>query len=133
MHASPDPGLAFPYRRLSCGDWWDEDAASPKYNRFVALSCGATAAFGGDSEALWRTIPAYDYLAVIDDYTSPAVPGRGSGIFLHVSTGQPTVGCVSLATGALLEVLRSLAPAEKPAIAIGTVASLGRITGPQNL
>ena len=28
--------------------------------------------------------------------TDPVVPGRGSGIFFHVSTGRPTLGCVSL-------------------------------------
>src|SRR6478752_8989676 len=29
---APDPGVRFRYRRLVCGDWWDEDPASPTYN-----------------------------------------------------------------------------------------------------
>jgi L,D-peptidoglycan transpeptidase YkuD (ErfK/YbiS/YcfS/YnhG family) len=48
------------------------------------------------------------------------VPGRGSGIFLHVSRGNPTVGCVSLPEGQLLTILRWLRPAKSPLIVIGT-------------
>jgi L,D-peptidoglycan transpeptidase YkuD (ErfK/YbiS/YcfS/YnhG family) len=36
--------------------------------------------------------------AVIDYNRSPAVPGKGSAFFLHVSTGKPTTGCVFLPT-----------------------------------
>ena len=37
---APRPrGLRQRYRRLRCGDWWDEDPASPRYNRFVVVPC----------------------------------------------------------------------------------------------
>jgi L,D-peptidoglycan transpeptidase YkuD (ErfK/YbiS/YcfS/YnhG family) len=53
---------------------------------------------------------AYRYAAVIDfNYRRP-VYGRGAGIFLHVQTGGPTAGCVSLREGALLAVLRWMRP-----------------------
>ena len=42
--------------------------------------------------------------------TAPAVPGRGSGIFLHVGTGQATHGCISLPRQELLRLLRRLRP-----------------------
>ena len=131
--ALADPGLAYSYRRLVCGDWWDEDARSPAYNQFVQLPCGATPSFGGGSEALWRTLPAYDYFAVINYNAAPVVKGRGSAIFLHVSTGAPTIGCVSLPAAALLLVLRSLSPAMHPLIAIGTAATLATLRARQNL
>ena len=50
----PDPGgLHYRYHRLVCGDWWDEDPYSARYNRFVHVPCGVAPGFGGDSEALW--------------------------------------------------------------------------------
>jgi ADP-ribose pyrophosphatase YjhB (NUDIX family) len=53
---------------------------------------------------------AYRYAAVIDfNYRRP-VYKRGSGIFLHVQTGRPTRGCVSLRERDLLAVLRWLRP-----------------------
>jgi len=54
------------------------------------------------------------------------VPGRGSGIFLHASTGRPTLGCVSLPVPQLVAVLRWLRPASKPLIVIGTTAQMAR-------
>jgi L,D-peptidoglycan transpeptidase YkuD (ErfK/YbiS/YcfS/YnhG family) len=50
---------------------------------------------------------------------SPIVPGRGSGIFLHVQMPRPTNGCISLRRASLLRVLRWLSPASKPRIVIG--------------
>jgi L,D-peptidoglycan transpeptidase YkuD (ErfK/YbiS/YcfS/YnhG family) len=54
------------------------------------------------------------------------IPGRGSGIFLHASTGRPTLGCVALALPNLLIVLRSLRPELEPLIAVGTADQLAR-------
>jgi L,D-peptidoglycan transpeptidase YkuD (ErfK/YbiS/YcfS/YnhG family) len=111
-----DPGVAFRYHRLVCGDWWDEDPASAAYNTFRHVTCGGRPAFGGASEALWRIAPQYRYFAVIEYNAHPVVPGRGSAIFLHVSTGHPTTGCVSLPQAQLLRVLRWLRPSARPAI-----------------
>ena len=41
---------------------------------------------------------------------APAVPGRGSGIFLHDDTGHATNGCISLPRTELLQLLRRLRP-----------------------
>lgn len=106
----PNPGVAFRYHRLTCGDWWDEDPRSAAYNRFVHVACGSEPAFGGDSEALWRIVPQYRYFAVIEYNAAPVVRGRGSAIFLHVSDGSPTAGCVSLPEAQLVHVLRWLRP-----------------------
>jgi L,D-peptidoglycan transpeptidase YkuD (ErfK/YbiS/YcfS/YnhG family) len=109
--SAPDPGLSgLAYHRLVCGDWWDEDPASPTYNTFRHVACGTQPSFGGASEALWRITPQYRYFAVIEYNARPVVPARGSAIFLHVSTGRPTAGCVSLPEGTLLRVLRWLRP-----------------------
>lgn len=120
----PNPGVRYAYRRIVCGDWWVEDPKSPYYNRFRHVPCGTKPPFRTTSEDMSRSPRAYRHLAVIDFNTHPIVPGRGSGIFLHVSTGLATLGCVSLPLAQLVRTLRWLDPAASPAIAIGTRASL---------
>jgi L,D-peptidoglycan transpeptidase YkuD (ErfK/YbiS/YcfS/YnhG family) len=102
-----NPGVALAYHRLACGDWWDEDPRSPTYDEFRHVACGRAPPFGRGSEALWRATVAYRYLAVIE-YNAARVPGRGSGIFLHVDTGHATNGCVSLPRADLVRTLRWL-------------------------
>ena len=114
----PNPGVAYQYHRLVCGDWWDEQPSSPLYNHFVHVPCGAKPNFGGGSEALWETVPSYNYFAVIAYNRHPIVPGKGSAIFLHVSAGQPTAGCVSIPVTDLLRILRALRPNMNPLIDI---------------
>jgi L,D-peptidoglycan transpeptidase YkuD (ErfK/YbiS/YcfS/YnhG family) len=114
----PDPGVHLRYHRLTCGDWWDEDPGSATYNSFRHVACGVTPPFGAGSEALWRATVAYREFAVIEVNTRPAVPGRGSGIFLHDSTGAPTNGCVSLPRAQLLRLLGRLRPGASIAISV---------------
>ena len=121
---APNPGVRYPYRRIVCGDWWVEDPRSPFYNRFHHVKCGAKPPFTVTSEDLSRSPTAYRHFAVIGYNADPIVPGRGSGIFLHASTGRPTLGCVSFPLPKLLRTLRWLRPSSVPLIAIGTRASL---------
>jgi L,D-peptidoglycan transpeptidase YkuD (ErfK/YbiS/YcfS/YnhG family) len=121
---TPNPGgLHYAYHRLVCGDWWDEDPYSPRYNRFVHVRCGVTPAFASWSEALWTETLAYPYFAVMQFNMNPIVGGTnapGSGIFLHSWVGGATEGCVALRQPQLLEVLRWLKPSARPVIEIGT-------------
>lgn len=121
---APDPGVRFRYHRVVCGDWWVEDSRSRWYNRFKHVRCGSSPPFRVTSEDMSRSPTAYRHLAVIAYNRNPIVPGRGSGIFLHVSTGRPTLGCVSLPLARLLATLRWLDPASKPLIVIGTKAEI---------
>jgi L,D-peptidoglycan transpeptidase YkuD (ErfK/YbiS/YcfS/YnhG family) len=128
----PEPsGLHYAYHRLVCGDWWDEDPYSPRYNQFVALHCGSAPSFASWSEALWTETVAYPYFAVIDFNTDPIRRGPGapgSGIFLHSWVDGPTAGCVALHADALLRLLRWLRPAAHPVIEIGTDGEVGLTT-----
>ncbi len=121
---APNPGVRYPYHRIACGDWWVEDPSSPSYNRFRHVPCGSTPPFRVTSEDLSRSPTAYRHFAFIRYNADPVVPGRGSGIFLHASTGRPTLGCVSLPLAQLVTVLRWLRPAAGPLIVIGTVAQI---------
>jgi L,D-peptidoglycan transpeptidase YkuD (ErfK/YbiS/YcfS/YnhG family) len=120
----PDPGVHYPYRHVVCGDWWVEDPRSPYYNRFHHVPCDTTPPFRVTSEDMAASPTAYRHLAFIRYNANPVVPGRGSGIFLHVSTGRPTLGCVSLPLPELTKTLRWLRPASDPRIAIGTRAMI---------
>ena len=123
-------GLHERYHRFVCGDWWDEDPYSARYNRFVHVACGSTPAFASWSEALWTDTRSYRYLAVIDFNENPTVRGPdapGSGIFLHAWMYGPTQGCVALPVPELVAVMRWLNPAEHPVIEIGTRAEVGRV------
>jgi L,D-peptidoglycan transpeptidase YkuD (ErfK/YbiS/YcfS/YnhG family) len=120
----PNPGVHYQYHRLVCGDWWDEQSTSAFYNHIVHVPCGTAPNFSGDSESLWQILPSYDYLAVIAYNRHPIVPGRGSAIFLHVSSGRPTAGCVSIPVADLLRVLRALRPNLRPLIDITPVQLL---------
>lgn len=115
----PDPGVHLRYHRLRCGDWWDEDPASPTYNTFRQLACGASPPFHATSEALWRASVAYRELAVIEFNMHPAIPGRGSAIFLHDDRGHATNGCVSIARPNLIRLLQRLRAGATISISVG--------------
>jgi L,D-peptidoglycan transpeptidase YkuD (ErfK/YbiS/YcfS/YnhG family) len=123
---APDPGVQYPYHRLACGDWWDEDPASPAYNTFQHVSCGTTPPFGGGSEALWQETTAYPSFAVVDYNTRPVVAGAGSGIFIHADIGGPTDGCVSLPLPELDQLLTWLRPTADPLVVLGPGAEVVR-------
>ena len=126
---SPSPGVSYPYVRLRCGDWWVEDSKSPAYNTFQRIGCGRKPPFKVTTPDLSTSPRAYAQLAVVEYNMHPVVPGRGSGIFLHVQVGKATSGCVSLHRPALVHVLRWLDPGAGPQIAIGTAASLRQARG----
>ena len=113
-----DPGVRYRYRRIVCGDYWVEDPSSPSYNRFRHVPCGQSPPFRVTGERLWQATTAYRHFAVIEFNANPVVAGRGSGIFLHASTGAPTNGCVSLPLAQLRQVLRWLRPEASPRIQI---------------
>ncbi len=121
-----NPGTAYPYHRLVCGDWWDEDPTSAGYNTFQHLPCGEAPPFGGGSEALWTETAAYPSFAVIEFNTGPVIAYAGSAIFLHADIGVPTAGCVSLPLAELDRALRWLAPGLRPAIVMGPITEITR-------
>jgi L,D-peptidoglycan transpeptidase YkuD (ErfK/YbiS/YcfS/YnhG family) len=123
---APNPGVHYPYHRLVCGDWWDEDPTTAAYNTFQHVPCGTQPPFGGGSEALWQETTAYAHFAVIAYNAGPIVPGRGSAIFLHADIGGPTNGCVSLPLDELDRVLRWLRPGDAPLVVIGSAPEIRR-------
>lgn len=116
-----NPGVRYAYHRLVANDWWDENPDSPTYNTFRHSATNP----GRASEALWTVHTAYQYFAFLT-FNVPPVPGKGSAIFLHVGTGGPTAGCVSLAKADLIRVLDWLDPARSPRIVLSPDADLSK-------
>lgn len=122
----PDPGVRYAYRDITGrAIVWDDDPASPRYNLWTDTT---ELPAGNDPEPMYN-IPAYNHGAVIA-YNTARTPGLGSAIFLHVSTGGPTAGCVALPQGQLVDILRWLDPAARPRIVMGTVAEVTTRVGP---
>lgn len=96
-----NPGIPQGWFRVDGDDVWVDDPDSALYNTHQTEPADGR---WSSAEQLANP-PAYDYAQVIG-YNESRRPGRGSAIFLHVATGGPTAGCVSLPVSALLEVMR---------------------------
>ncbi|HWD59094.1 MAG TPA: L,D-transpeptidase family protein [Stellaceae bacterium] len=100
------PHTALPLAALDPHDGWCDDPADPRYNEAVTLPYPAS------HEELWRADGLYDLIVVIGYNTAPAVPGRGSAIFLHCAAPNfaGTEGCIAIAREALISLLSLLGP-----------------------
>lgn len=117
-----NPGVRYAYHRIGVDDWWNENPDSPNYNSFEHTPTNP----GGGSEALWTETVAYRHFAVVR-YNIPVTGhARGSGIFLHVGTGNATAGCISLPRSDLVRVLNWLDPAKAPQIVLSPDSALSR-------
>ena len=109
-----NPGTKMPYFQSTKQDWWDANPKSPTYNQHVKQDKSP----GGDSENLYDSGPVYDY-AVNINHNPNRTPGDASAMFLHVTDGKPTWGCVATEREAMVNILKWLDPAKKPKITIG--------------
>ncbi len=118
----PNPGTKMPYFQATSQDWWDEDASSPTYNTHVRSATNPSSI----TENLYDSGPVYDY-AVNIAVNPQRIPGKVSGIFLHVTDGSPTWGCVAIGREEMKSILTWLDPAASPRITIG-VGSPGLVS-----
>lgn len=102
----PPPRTAMPVTALNPHDGWCDDPADRLYNQQIRQPYAAS------FEMLWRTDEVYDVIVVLGHNDSPAVPGKGSAIFMHVATRDyaSTAGCVALARKDLLAILEDCDP-----------------------
>ena len=97
------PTTELPVLELKSNDGWCNDPTHQSYNQPVTLPYAAS------HEKLWRADPIYDIIVIIGHNSAPAVPFRGSAIFLHVAKAsfEPTEGCIAVDLMDLLEILRT--------------------------
>ena len=96
------PETALPASAIGRDDGWCDAPGDARYNQQVQLPYAASA------ETLYREDGLYDVIVPLGYNDAPVVAGAGSAIFLHVARVDlaPTEGCVALALGDLLAVLR---------------------------
>jgi L,D-peptidoglycan transpeptidase YkuD (ErfK/YbiS/YcfS/YnhG family) len=103
------------YRQATDHDAWDERPESPTYNQWVSgeAAKGLTERLGADSELMRVCI-------VVDYNRWPAVPWKGSAIFIHRAypDGSGTLGCIGFEKDDLDWLLATLDPAKKPRVVI---------------
>jgi L,D-peptidoglycan transpeptidase YkuD (ErfK/YbiS/YcfS/YnhG family) len=120
--AYSDPGTALPYFKTDAADWWVSQVG-PLYNTHQHCASGCGFSLGSPNEHLAYELPYYKYGVVID-YNTRNAPGgvrqgAGSAIFLHVTDGNATAGCVAIPQADLVSIMKWLTPATHPRILIG--------------
>lgn len=108
-----NPGTRLPFFKVDKYDWWNGDSTSPGYNTRYRGVTGPP-----NSEHLIDYGKAYWYSVVID-YNTERIPYAGAAFFLHVATGEPTGGCVSVSEADMVRIMRWLEPGQSPVISIG--------------
>lgn len=103
------------YRQINNNDYWVDDSNSKYYNQWVDIT--KVKKDWKSSEHLISEKVAYKYGVVVNYNTNPIIPGKGSAIFLHVSTNGPTAGCISVNENTMVNILRVLKPNAKIVIA----------------
>ncbi len=91
------------YTKLTEDEYWVDDGESKYYNTMVRKS-EADEEWKSAEHLVEETV-AYAYACNID-YNTQRVPGSGSAIFLHCSTGRPTAGCVSVPQDVMIQLLQ---------------------------
>lgn len=138
-----DPGTALPYRQFDRTDAWTYNPRYPlTYNVFQNVD-RSWSSYGDYVERLWSYGSQYDYVSVLDynlpegpittgpdgirRTSRPADTRAGGGIFLHVTNGKVTAGCIAIPEATMRQVLRWLDPNREPVIVIGTESAINRM------
>ncbi len=131
-----NPGTSLRYVQVDRNDAWTYNPKVPStYNVFQTVD-RTWNSYEDYVEHLWSYGRQYDYVAVLDynlpegpitkgaagvrRTSQPADTNAGGGIFLHVTDGGPTAGCIAVGHGEMRSILQWLDPAESPVIVIGT-------------
>lgn len=96
------PRTTLPLRRITGALVWSDDPRDPNYNQPVPAGHRLS------HEKLRRGDRLYDLVLVLDINRHPALPGRGSALFIHRwrRPHYPTAGCIGLSPTHLLWLVR---------------------------
>ena len=130
----PDPGASLKYTKVDSDDAWTYNPRVPSTYNIFQTSNKKWLSYGNYVERLTTYGKQYNYVAVVD-FNLPkgkitqganginrtdesANTARGGGIFLHVSNGKNTAGCIAVPQKFMKNVLRWLDPKKNPVIVI---------------
>lgn len=104
-----NPGTRISFRDITDNDYWVDDSNSLLYNTWQVGPVN-----GRWSSAEKMNIAPYNYGFVIN-YNTERIPGKGSAIFFHVSSGY-TAGCTGTSQENVIQILKWLDPSKNPVI-----------------
>ena len=129
-----DPGTRMPYVKFDRNDAWTYNPQSPSTYNLFQTADRSWRSFGDNVEWLWRYGSQYNYVAVLDynlpkgevrtgadgvrRAENPADTTKGGGIFLHVSNGKVTAGCIAIPEAEMAKVMRWIDPAKQPVVVV---------------
>lgn len=129
-----DPGTAMHYVAIDRNDAWTYNPKVPSTYNVFQTAPNRWSGYGRYVERLWGYGRQYDYVLVLDynlppgpivrdangirRSTTPADTRRGGGIFLHVTNGKVTAGCVAIPRNDMAALVRWLDPAKDPVVVI---------------
>ncbi len=95
------PRCLLPVAALDPLDAWSDEPDDPAYNSLIRQP------YETSFELMWRDDHVYDIVVTIGYNDDPAIPGKGSAIFLHLARPDfsPTRGCVAVSMENLLRIL----------------------------
>ncbi len=113
-YAEESPNPEFPYIYLHEKMIGIDDPGSKYYNQVVDST--HVVQDWKSAEVMLREDGLYEYGLIIDHNTSPAEPGFGSCIFMHIwrDENQGTEGCTAMPGESILRVLKWLRPETSP-------------------
>ena len=126
-----NPGTSIPYRKIDRDDVWTFDRSHPATYNLLQTAPRSWRDYNGRLEQLWSFGSQYGLVAVLDfnlpasntvsvdadgirRTSTPANTALGGGIFIHVTNGKTTAGCVSIPKTAMQSLLRWLDPSKSP-------------------
>ena len=95
-----------PLTKLKCNEikrnmGWCDDVKNKKYNKLIKINKNCS------HEKLFRKDKKYDLLIPIKYNFNKIIPGKGSCIFIHLTSDyKPTAGCIALKKKDLLILLK---------------------------
>lgn len=100
-----NPGTSLPYIKVDETYYWVDDSHSKYYNQFVNIN---------EVEKDWNSAEriidegiAYKYALALD-YNANGEKQRGSAIFIHVSKGIPTAGCIAIPEDDMIKLMKKI-------------------------
>lgn len=99
-------------RPIGPRDLWSDASGDAAYNSHVR------APYTPSHERLRRADRLYDVVLVLDWNLTPALPGKGSAIFIHIwrKPRHPTEGCVAFSPADMDWLLRHIGPGTRVSV-----------------
>ena len=107
--------IKLPYLPLTAGVVGVDDPQSTHYNQIVQVDQVRNKDWDS-AEIMRRSDDLYEWGVIVNHNPSPAVPGAGSCMFLHVWRGPdtPTAGCTAMSRAQMVRLATWLDPSAKP-------------------